>query len=318
MSGVLDISDLYIRKYKSYNKKTSYETIRQICKEMGLGFNSNITTTNDSMTWIQRAKTKDFLVDIIKRSYISDDTFLIGYIDYYYCFNYIDVEKELKRNIDNDINIGANNSESLITKDNRTESKLLLSNDKGLNNSNLFISKYVVHNESMSRSLKNGYLVNTTYYDKLGKNALLFDVDSITDKDDKVVILKGKTNDEELYRKNSTKVYMGKIDIDNVHKNYAYSFIQNKINLDNLAKIRMDITIPNLNWSIYRYQKVNIAIRPLSETPIKDDTVWKLSGEWLISSIDMIWGNGGMSQKANVVRRNLGKNITMDVPINNI
>ena len=108
MYGTLDLTDLYINQYKAFRKKTSFSTIRDICKEMGLGFNSNISDTKDSMTWLQRGDNIDFIRSIIKRSYISDESYLIGYIDYYYCFNYLDIEKELSRDISNDINIVRN------------------------------------------------------------------------------------------------------------------------------------------------------------------------------------------------------------------
>jgi hypothetical protein len=30
---------------------------------------------------------------------------MIGYIDYYWCFNYVDIEKEWKRDISNDVGV---------------------------------------------------------------------------------------------------------------------------------------------------------------------------------------------------------------------
>ena len=89
-------------------------------------------------------------------------------------------------------------------------------------------------------------------------------------------------------------------------------------NLDNITNISMDISLPNLNWSIYKFQKISINMTPLSTTPVKDKIIWKLSGNWLITSIDYIWRKGYMKQEANVVRRNLGKNPNGGPPINNI
>lgn len=319
MYGTLDLTDLYINQYRAFRNKSSFSTIREICKQMGLGFNSNITDTKDSMTWLQRGDNIDFIRNIIKRSYISDDSYLIGYIDYYYCFNYLDIEKELNRDITKDVNIDSNGMNSVNNDNVEEKTKLELSTDKGLSGSNLYIESYKVLNKSMSSAIHNGFYIKTRYYDSLNKTHLLFNIDSITDKDDgKIIILKGKQNDKEYYDKNVSNNYMGKIDTDNVHKNYSYSFIQNKINLDNITKISMDVTLPNLNWSIYKFQKVRINMIPLSVTPSKDEVIWKLSGEWLITSIDYIWKDSKMKQEANVVRRNLGKNPNNDLPINNI
>ena len=103
ISGTLDIPDLYVQNNKSYNG-TSFEAIRAICKELGLGFNSNIINTDDSMNWRNPNKRPyEFIMDIIRHSYISDESYMSGYIDYYYCFNYVDVDKEFKRNNGTDV-----------------------------------------------------------------------------------------------------------------------------------------------------------------------------------------------------------------------
>ncbi len=46
------------------------------------------------MTWVNNGKLfPTFISDIITHSYISDTNYVLGYIDYYYCFNYFDIEK---------------------------------------------------------------------------------------------------------------------------------------------------------------------------------------------------------------------------------
>ena len=55
------------------------------------------------MTWINpKYKPYDFMGDVIDYSYISDESFIVGYIDHYYNFCFIDVQKELLRNIENE------------------------------------------------------------------------------------------------------------------------------------------------------------------------------------------------------------------------
>ena len=48
--GTLDLSDIYRIKYQTYNG-TSFEVLRELSKELKLGFNSNITNTDDKMSW---------------------------------------------------------------------------------------------------------------------------------------------------------------------------------------------------------------------------------------------------------------------------
>jgi hypothetical protein len=319
MTGIIDVSDLYISFYRAFRNKTSFETLKDICTQLGLGFNSNITDTKDSMTWLQRSITLDFMRDIIKRSYISDDSFMIGYIDFYYCFNYIDVEKEMKRDISNDVNINSTNISSSNNDNVEEKTRLELSTDNGLSSSNLYIENFKVLNRTMSNAISNGFFVRTRYYDTLNKTQLTFNVDSLTDKDDgKIIILKGKQSDKEYYEKNFSNNYMGKIDTDNVHKNYSYSKTQNEINLTNMVGLSMDIYLPNLNWSIYRFQKIRINMVPPSPSPTKNEVIWKLSGEWLIAGIDYVWKNNKMIQEVNISRRSLGKNPDGELLINNI
>ena len=41
----------------------------------------------------------DFIEEIVESSYKSDNAFMASYIDYYYNFNFVDIEKELERKI---------------------------------------------------------------------------------------------------------------------------------------------------------------------------------------------------------------------------
>jgi len=97
--GVVNITEIYLRKFKSYSKKTSFEALKELAKECELGFCSNISNTNDKMTWINTGLTNyQFIDDIVKNSYLNDSAFLNCYIDFYYNLCYVDVEKELTRN----------------------------------------------------------------------------------------------------------------------------------------------------------------------------------------------------------------------------
>ena len=107
ITGSIDLQDFYKINFKSYTG-TSFEVLRNISKELQLGFNSNINSANDSMKWRNPGKRfKEFISEIINHSYISDNSFVLGYIDFYYCFNYVDIEKEWIRDISNDVSISS-------------------------------------------------------------------------------------------------------------------------------------------------------------------------------------------------------------------
>ena len=308
--GTIDISDLYRIKYQTYNG-TSFEVLRQISNELKLGFNSNITNTDDKMPWRNVGdKQYTFINDVIKHSYISDKSYMIGFIDYYYCFNYVDVEKESQRDNSKDVCINTAFLDNGKTSDDQKLVKLQLTTEKGSNTSNCYINEKSFENNSTSLSLEKGYMTKTKYYDKTKKMFLIFDIDSTTSDESKSMILKGSNGDKEAFDNNITTTYAGKIDTDNVHKNYNYAVTQNKINIDNLNKIIMTVDLPNPNYGLYLYQKVNAIVvnqEPPSETN-KETVQWRKSGDYIISELNYIWNGKSLSQELKLIRKELGKN----------
>lgn len=305
--GTLDVSELYRMKFKVY-RGTSFQVLRQICKDMGLGFNSNIDDTKDEMPWRNIGdKQFRFMEDIVKHSYISDDSFMAGYIDYYYCFNYVDVEKEMTRDIANDAGIDTGGFDSPELDVDKMK-PLVLTSDPGMQTSNMHFIKTGERNESTKTSMEQGYKTRTKFYDKVKKMFLVFDVDSTTSDGSKSHILKGAGGDKEAFDNNYVTKYEGKIDTDNAHKNYNYAVTQNRINLDNMVKVQMDIKLPNPNLNIYKYMKINANVIKDGATPTQPERVqWRWSGDWLISDIKYEFIGGRLNQNVTLVRKEMGK-----------
>ena len=98
------------------------------------------------------------------------------------------------------------------------------------------------------------------------------------------------------------------MDTINVHKNYYYSIVQNKVNLDNMVRISVDLELPNSNFNLYKFQKVNIVFVNMKNTVTNQDiTNERLSGEWMIVDIGYRWNNGSMKQTIKAVRKELSK-----------
>lgn len=308
--GTLDISELYRIKYQTYNG-TSFEVLKQASSELKLGFNSNIINTDDKMPWRNVGdKQHNFIESVIKHSYLSEKSYMCGFIDYYYCFNFVDVEKEWNRDNINDMCIDTGGLDDGSVDDLSKLTKLILTTDKGDQQSNCLIEEKSFENNSTALGLDKGYRTQTKYYDKTNKMFLVFDVDSTTSDESKSMILKGSEGDREGFNNNITTTYAGKIDTDNVHKNYNYAITQNKINFDNLNKIKMLVSLPNPNYNIYLYQKVTVTIinsEPPSETN-KEIVQWRKSGNYIISSIDWIWTGSSLRQELQLMSKELGKN----------
>ena len=306
ISGVLDVNYLYLKTFKSYNS-TSFYALQSICKESGLGFNSNFDDTNDSMKWLNTGQRSiEFIESIVETSYKSDQSFLYFYIDYYYNLNYIDIEKELSRNIKEDLGIGNIGIEdALKTSNPEIVSKLFLTNDLSMAESNIFFESYKVLNNSTATSIKEGYKTKMKYYDEKAKSFLIFDVGSITDTDQKSIILKGAPNDESFYNDNTQYLYTGRIDTDNTHQNYHYSYVQNTRNLVDLQKVGLEIVMKTPNFNIYRFQKVFLFLSNQISTPSAPQINNRLTGEWLIVDISYNYDGKSFRQVVKLLKREL-------------
>ena len=308
--GTLDISELYRIKYTTMNG-TSFDVIRNLCKEVGLGFNSNIINTSDTMTWkFNGKKLYESISEIIEHSYISETSFMSGYIDYYYCFNYVDVEKESIRDISNDVGIETGTDKV----DNVGKVvKLELINESSMNKSCFYFNHSIrTKNNSTELTLKRGNQTVFKAYDRSKKTMQIFSIDAFTSDGSKSIILKGSKYDKESFNNNIMTKYMGKMDLDNVHPNYLYAPILNGRNLDDLRKLEMILVLPSHNLNLYKLQKVRVqVVNTVPTVTDPDRIVWRQSGEWIISDITYNFNTENtkkiFSQEVKLIRKELGK-----------
>lgn len=310
ITGTLDLTELYSIKYTTISG-TSFEVIRKLCKEIGLGFNSNIINTNDSMTWkFNGKKVYESISEIIEHSYISETSFMAGYIDYYYCFNYVDVEKETNRNISNDVGI-----ETGVDKidDISKIVRMSLISESSMNKSCFYFEPNIkTQNNASELSIKNGTQTIFKAYDRSKKTMQVFKIDALTSDGSKSLILKGSKYDKEIFNNSFTTKYMGKMDLDNVHSNYLYAPILNRRNIDDLNKLQITIVLPTHNLNIYKLQKINVSVVNVAPTPANPDKIlWRQSGEWIISDITYNFNTENskkvFSQEVKLIRKELGK-----------
>jgi hypothetical protein len=310
ITGTLDLTELYSIKYTTISG-TSFEVIRKLCKEIGLGFNSNIINTNDSMTWkFNGKKVYESISEIIEHSYISETSFMAGYIDYYYCFNYVDVEKETNRNISNDVGI-----ETGVDKidDISKIVRMSLISESSMNKSCFYFEPNIkTQNNASELSIKNGTQTIFKAYDRSKKTMQVFKIDALTSDGSKSLILKGSKYDKEIFNNSFTTKYMGKMDLDNVHSNYLYAPILNRRNIDDLNKLQITIVLPTHNLNIYKLQKIHVSVVNVAPTPANPDKIlWRQSGEWIISDITYNFNTENskkvFSQEVKLIRKELGK-----------
>jgi hypothetical protein len=307
--GELDIDNFYRDGFNAY-EGTSFTAIRKIVKEFGLGFNSNITDTNDSMIWRRNGiNSKDFINSVIRHSYISDSSFMVGYIDYYWSFNYVDVEKEWNRDNSGDIGAISTGITGLNNGYNNNDfSRLILTTDKSVNSSPFYITNILKKNNSTNITNNAGIFTLSNVYDRQNKRFLKYDIDSLSSDPNRNVILKGSPLDSKEISENFRTSYKGKLDIDNVHDNYYYAPDQNHRNLLNLSNVSITADLPQPNYNLYRFQKIKIIFTTERVTSIEAKPInERLSGDWIISNISFIWDGGSFFQRIQAFRKELGK-----------
>jgi hypothetical protein len=66
------------------------------------------------------------------------------------------------------------------------------------------------------------------------------------------------------------------------------------------------MTLPSLNFNLYIFQKIPIIFQPQKTTPGTPNNVLKrLTGDWLITSIDFIYNGSGTYQEVTAIKREL-------------
>jgi predicted chitinase len=154
-------------------------------------------------------------------------------------------------------------------------------------------------------SIESGYTNIINYYDELNKDLLVFNIDSITSKGTKTIILKGSPQDEEFFKLNKNVHYLGVSDTDNCHKNYMYSQIQNEKNIFDLEKMGLEVVMRTPNFGVYKYQKIKVFLSNQTSTPSATLKNERLSGDWLIIDIKYTYSEGSFNQTLRLIKREL-------------
>lgn len=312
IKGILNIDDLHYTRYES-RKDTSYNVIKDLAIQMDLGFSSNIDNSDDKMTWINPSNTYlNWIQDITDYAWVSEDSFIWTFIDFLYNINYVDIQKELNESNSNE---EAPFSNKMINKDLEDNIYLYLTNNTAFKMTNIYINKFNLINQSFNINLEKSYKMKTTWYNK--NNNIIY----------KKFIKEFSTNEKNnqlknLYDENSAiycenindEYFSGKLDLDNVHENYFLAKETNKYSLLDLEKVKMVVTLNQVNFSIKRFQTIKIEIYNTQDLFSSDANIKKpldnlnvrLSGFWLVTGINYLYKRSiGIEQEIILMRRDL-------------
>lgn len=287
--GRAKIPGLYSEDCKSYGIGTSLDHIEKIANDLKLGVATNIDSTDDSMNLVVPFNSiYDTLEDLVRHSYIDDDSFQTFSIDPYYYLNFVNLNKLLDSEETLETAKLALNADyadmpySRVTESvNQAEQPLVLSNHKRDSGTNRFIVSQSLKNRTGATTKKNGYKRVLQYYENDSEEGLVsHDIEPLASKNMKDIEepLKGR-RDEDRYKNEVKYKYVGRKSGDpetsNTHLNYEYAAITNAQNIDEVKKMSLDIELSTFNPAIHRYHKIPVFIYTNNTDIMKADQLVK-------------------------------------------
>lgn len=321
---------------KSY-RGTSMTAFKTIAKELQLGFNTNDNDTEDYQIWLSPDSPEDFLTNSVSRIWKDENSFYDVWIDIYYNLNLVNIQKQLLSaedavddaalmyNVDIDWAYGP--------KTDTTTAPKVFSNYIGYRTSSFYITQWKPINKSSSITFLYGTSLISSFFEHL--NSLYEDEESQKywtlnispaydqEKLNNHILLRGRSkydpeiNKGELARANYsyTDIYirapwMGiqytitNPEEDNLnwtgnhHKNYLRAQAHNTINLAELEKLNLEISVQGTNTNIIKGDKIpiiliemdpieNRMVDPNAETIERKNEFY--SGWYLVKGFTLSW-----------------------------
>jgi hypothetical protein len=270
MSGVMKVPGLFGEFCQAYRDKTSWEVMRQVARELNLGFASNVSQTSDRQTWICPFDSKKtFIQQVTSRAYQDDESFFISFIDENYILNFINVNRQFSLSEKFDPAKFARfieptyYSETADSNSSVETTELFLSNSNALSGKNNSIDGYSLHNTTGEINNNHGYKRIVQFYDKRSKAYESQEVLPLTTEnaDDKL-LLRGRVGEDDWKLDVKYKWLGLQTDgkVGNVHTNYHYAKIQNVQNNLHTRKMMLNCQTTMYNPNLRRYFRIPVLI----------------------------------------------------------
>ena len=265
ITAILNLPDIFVDKIRSF-PMTSFDALQKVAKELKLGFATNETTTNDSMTWIcPYIPYIDFIQnDLMSAAYKDDNSFYVCFIDQYYYLNFIQVNDMLVHGKTMDVSrvnklLGTDYHMDGGSEISSEMEDLFLTNSKSSGATPNQITGYTPINGSGIVSLKNGYRTFLQYYDKDEADFSQYFMETLnTPESADKIILKGRESEDHTQQVKTVR--FGYQFGDNVHENYHHAKLQNNYNNSELKKLGLICNLAGVNPLIYRNMIIPVII----------------------------------------------------------
>lgn len=274
--GILRLPKFFSEVCQSFKSGSSFDHLKKMCQDLGIGFASNEDATVDVMTRFIPFENYEFFVnETVETSYKDEDSFFDWYIDpwYYLCFVNVNKQFDLEDEFE-EINISQwppMSSIPLGSGEDAFKASFMLSTGHPYLTTNLGIEAYNLLNKAGDVAIKNGYQRTGQWLNINGKTIesqqAYSEALTTPGAESEFILLKGRKQDDGTlfdYREWKKYSWLGKQSLNtaegNVHENYAFSKILNHQNLEELNKTNLVVNMRGLNFYIYKYQKIPISI----------------------------------------------------------
>ena len=272
--GIMKIPGFFMEHCTSFKENNSFDHIKAMCSEIGLGFASNESATVDKMPRLCPFETYEtFVEETVATTYKDEDSFFTWYIDPYYYLCLVNVNKQFDIEDKADqVNLSttvptAGLSNMLDAKDS-VKASLILTNQPDKTGTNLYIESYSIESQTANIWMNNGYMRYAQYLDIRESESKYFSffVDPFTTPgtENDYQLPKGRVDEPEFYKKQVKYKWTGKqapySEKGNVHENYLFSSILNFQNLQEIKKTTLKVDLAGMNFYVYKYMKIPIAI----------------------------------------------------------
>lgn len=247
---------------------TSLNVLKELAKDLGLGFATNVELTNDTMPWICANETSEnFIKHVAECAWKDEDSFFTVFIDIYYHLNFINVNTQFADETEAMLGLSDNATLAALLSDQKTdkyEVKKIMSNNPNFLNSPFYIKSYKPINKSSDIARRYGYLYNLSFFEHNSLKNWEFPVEPlITEGSAKSkVLLKGRPG-EDFYKSQQKNNYVGiqySYPDHNVHENYYLAKVQNMMNLAEIEKMNLEVSVKRINLNFIRFEKVPLIL----------------------------------------------------------
>jgi hypothetical protein len=273
LTGRMKIPGMYAEDCKALGKGTSLDHIEMLSTDLGLGLATNIDSSDDEMNLIVGYEPMcDVIDNLIKHSYVSEESFQTYNIDPYYYLNYVDLNKlmdspeDIETTFANLLDNFNNEEAGGDSEEDKDEGPLLLTNHSKIEGTNFFVSGYSLRQDAGTAAKKNGYKRVLQYFeDDSEEGVVSFEMEPLSSKELKDIEepQKGRRG-EETYKKEIKYKYAGRKNADpetsSTHLNYSFAAVHNHQNMTEATKSKLILQLNGFSPNLHRWQKVPVAI----------------------------------------------------------